>query len=227
MKKIGLVGGISWVSTIDYYKLINLGINNKLGGLNYAECIVYSINFGELQEIGWSNSYQIILNACKNLQESKVDCIVLCANTAHLFVNALQKEIQIPIIDLVFETAKVVKDHTLNKVGLLGTKYTMEEGFFAKKLEDYTIETLIPEDQSTRDYIQETLKNELGKGIFNKETKSKYLSIINDMIESGAQAIILACTELPLFIKQEDIKVPVFNTTLIHSNAAINFALNK
>lgn len=112
-------------------------------------------------------------------------------------------------------------------MGLLGTKFTMEKKIFSKKLKQQNIKTIIPEKQTTRNYIQNTLKNELGKGIFSKETKAKYLAIINKMIGDGAQGIILACTEIPLFIKQEDLKVPVFNTTLIHSNAAIKFALNK
>ncbi len=227
MRKIGLVGGISWVSTIEYYKLINQGIQKELGGLNYAECIMYSINFGELQKIGWANSYQLLFNACKTLQEANADCIVLCANTAHMFIDQLQKEISIPIIDIVLETAIEVKKHTINYVGLLGTKVTMEQDFFTKKLEQNNIEVIIPGDQYTRDYIQNTLKNELGKGVFSTETKSKYLFIINKMIDEGAQGIILACTEIPLFLTKEDIRVPVFNTTQIHSNAAINFAINK
>ena len=227
MRKIGLVGGISWVSTIDYYKLINQGIQKELGGLNYAECIMYSINFGELQKLGWLNSYELLFKAYKTLQEANADCIVLCANTAHLFVDLLKKEISIPIIDIVLETAIEIKKHTINCVGLLGTKVTMEEDFFTKKLEQNNIEIIIPEDQHTRDYIQNTLKNELGKGVFSSETKSKYLFIISKMIDKGAQGIILACTEIPLFLKQEDIRVPIFNTTQIHSNAAINFAINK
>ena len=227
MRKIGLVGGISWVSTIDYYKLINQGIQKELGGLNYAECIMYSINFGELQKLGWLNSYELLFKAYKTLQEANADCIVLCANTAHLFVDLLKKEISIPIIDIVLETAIEIKKHTINCVGLLGTKVTMEEDFFTKKLEQNNIEIIIPEDQHTRDYIQNTLKNELGKGVFSSETKSKYLFIISKMIDKGAQGIILACTEIPLFLKQEDIRVPIFNTSQIHSNAAINFAINK
>lgn len=222
-----MVGGISWVSTMDYYKLINQGIHKELGGLQYATCIIDSINFGELQEKGWPNAYALLLESCKTLQNSNVDCIVLCANTAHLFVDALQKEIQIPIIDIVLETAVAVKKQALNSVGLLGTKFTMEEDFFSRKLKQQGIKTIIPKEETTRNYIQETLKNELGKGVFNAATKSKYLSIINTMIANGAQGIILACTEIPLFIKQEDVKVPIFNTTFIHSNAAIKFALQK
>ncbi len=225
MKKIGLVGGISWVSTIEYYKLINEGIHHKLGGLNYAECLIHSLNFGDVQKIGWHNSYNLLLGACLNLQKGGTEAIVLCANTAHLFIDELQEGIQIPIIDLVLETVKEIKNQKLKKVGVLGTQFTMEMDFFKEKLKTNGIETLIPEEEATRIFIQKTLKEELGKGVFNTNTKKEYLSIINKMIANGAEGIVLACTEIPLMITSNDVAVPIFNTTFIHSKAAVNFAL--
>jgi aspartate racemase len=144
MKKIGLVGGISWVSTMDYYKFINEGVNSKLGGLNFAECIIYSLNFGDIQAKGWMYSFELLLNACEGLKRSEVDSIVLCANTAHLFADKLQDVIKLPIIDIRIETAKAVNKQLYKKVGLLGTKFTMEMDFYRNKLEEHGLEVLIP-----------------------------------------------------------------------------------
>ncbi len=226
MKKIGIVGGISWVSTMDYYKFINEGINLKLGGLNFAECIIYSLNFGDIQAMGWPNSYELLLNACESLKKSGADTIVLCANTAHLFADQLQEEIQLPIINMVVETAKAVKKHGFKKAGLLGTKFTMEMDFYRNKLEAYGLEVLIPEKQATRDYIQNTLKDELGIGFINPETKCKYISIVKDLEARGAECIILGCTEIPLLISQKDFAIPIFDTTKIHAQAIVEYAIS-
>ncbi|PWL38938.1 aspartate racemase [Flagellimonas aquimarina] len=226
MKKIGLVGGISWTSTEDYYRYINKGVNEKLGGLNFAECIIYSLNFGEIQERSWEGSYELLLNASKKLEKIGVDAIVLCANTAHLFADKIQKEINSPIIHIVKETANSISQQGLTKVGLLGTIFTMEQNFYREKLEEKGITVLVPELQQTRDLIQHIVKEELGKGIVKKESKDIFLSIANTMIKKGAEGIILGCTEIPLLINQEDFMVPVFNTTKIHSQAIVEFAVS-
>jgi aspartate racemase len=227
MKKLGLVGGISWVSTMDYYKFINEGINEKLGELNFTECIIYSLNFGDVQEKGWDNSFDLLLNACESLKKSGVEGIVLCANTAHLFAEELEAKIELPVIHIVSATANEINKKGLKKVGLLGTKFTMEMDFFKEGLKAKGIEPLIPENQETRDFIQKTLKEELGRGIIKGETKSAYLSIIDELIKNGAEGIVLACTEIPMIISQEDVSVPVFDTTKIHSMAAVEFALSS
>lgn len=227
MKKIGLVGGISWTSTLDYYKYINEGVNKKLGGLNFAECVVYSINFGDIYKVSWENAFSLLLNACENLKKTGVEGIVLCANTAHLYADKLQEVIKLPIIHIGIETAKAVKKQGFKKVGLLGTKFTMEMGFYKNKLTEFELEVLIPEKQETRDYIQETLRDELGVGFINPETKKKYIEIVNDLIESGAECIILGCTEIPLLISQDDFKIPVFDTSKIHSQAIVDFIVSK
>jgi aspartate racemase len=227
MRKLGLVGGISWISTIDYYRYINEGINEQLGGLHFAECIIYSLNFGDIQAVTWDHSFQLLYNACKNLERSGAEAIVLCANTAHLMADKLQESIELPIIHIIPATAAAIKEQRITKVGLLGTAFTMEREFYKKGLVEYGIEPLIPEHREDRDFIQYTLKEELGRGIFKEATRDRYLSIINQLILNGAAAIILACTEIPLLIKQEDVSVPVFDTTKIHAAAAVTFALSE
>ena len=226
MKKIGLVGGISWVSTMDYYKFINEGVNSKLGGLNFAECVLYSLNFGDIQSVSWVNSFELLLNACESLKKSGVDSIVLCANTAHLFADKLQETIKIPIIHIGVETAKAVTKQGLNKVGLLGTKFTMEMDFYRNIFEKFGLEVMVPEKQETRDYIQLTVKEELGTGYINNETKKNYITIANELIERGAECIILGCTEIPMLISQDDFKIPVFDTTKIHSQAIVEYIVS-
>lgn len=226
MKKIGLVGGISWVSTIDYYKYIHEGVNIKLGGVNFAECIIYSLNFGDIQSKGWENSFDLLLHACESLKKTEVDSIVLCANTAHIYADKLQETINLPIIHIGLETAKAVNKHGFKKVGLLGTKFTMEMDFYKNKLDEYGLDILIPEEQETRDYIQHTLKEELGVGFINPETKENYISIIEDLVERGAECIILGCTEIPMLISQDDFKIPIFDTTKIHSQAIVDYIVS-
>jgi aspartate racemase len=225
MKKLGLVGGISWVSTIDYYRYINEGINKQLGGLNFAECIIYSLNFGDIQAATWNNSFELLHNACLSLKRSGAEAIVLCANTAHLEAEKLQDKIELPVIHIVSATANAVKKQGLKKIGVLGTKFTMEMEFYKKGFREKDLKTLIPENQETRDFIQKTLKEELGRGVIKQETGKAYLSIINELIKNGAEGIVLACTELPMIIRQEDVPVPVFDTTKIHAQAAVDFAL--
>jgi len=226
VKKIGLVGGISWVSTMDYYKFINEGINQRLGGLNFARCVIYSLNFGDVQEKTWENSFELLLNACENLERSEVDAIILCANTAHLFADKLQEQIKLPLIHIGTETAKAIKRSGLRKVGLLGTKFTMEMESYRKKLEESGLEVFIPEKQETRDYIQYTVKEELGRGLIKTETKQNYISIVKELVGHGAEGIILGCTEIPMLISQEDFSIPIFDTTKIHSQAIVEYALS-
>ncbi|KUJ59644.1 aspartate racemase [Flavobacteriaceae bacterium CRH] len=226
MKKIGLVGGISWISTIDYYKLINEGVNNKLGGLNFAECLIYSLNFGDVQEKTWEQAYELLLNACLSLKKSGVDALVLCANTAHMYADELEKETGLPLIHIGTETAKAITQQKIKTIGLLGTQFTMEMDFYKDRLKSFGLNILIPEKQETRDYMQHVLKEELGRGIINPDSKENYLKIANELISRGAEGIILGCTEIPLLIDQSDFSVPVFDTTKIHSEAIVNYILS-
>jgi aspartate racemase len=227
MRKIGLIGGISWVSTIDYYKLINEGVNQKLGGLQFAECLIYSLNFGDIQEKTWDHAYELLLNACLSLKNSDVDALVLCANTAHLYADQLERATGLPLIHIGTETAKAITQKKLKTIGLLGTTLTMEMDFYKDRLKSFGLEVLIPEKQETRDYIQYVLKEELGRGIINPESKQNYISIANELISRGAEGIILGCTEIPLLIDQTDFVLPVFDTTKIHAAAIVNFLVSE
>lgn len=229
MKKLGLIGGISWVSTADYYKFINEGINEKLGGVNFAECMIYSFNYNDIKNNNenndWETTFTMLSKACLSLKNSGAEAIILCANTMHLIADRIQESVDLPLIHIATEAAKEIQKSNIKRVGLLGTKFTMELDFFKDKLTDLNIETIIP-DADDREFIHETIFNELGKGLILESTKQRYLSIIEKLIVNGAEGIILGCTEIPLLVKQEEVKVPVFDTALIHSNAAVAFALS-
>lgn len=226
MKKIGLVGGISWISTIDYYKLINEGVNKKLGVLQFAECLIYSLNFGDIQEKTWAHSYELLLNACLSLKKSGVDAIVLCANTAHMYADEIEKAIELPLIHIATETAKAIIKEKITTIGFLGTSFSMEMDFYKDRLKNFGLNVLIPEKQETRNYIQHVLKEELGRGIINPKSKENYIQIANELIKQGAEGIILGCTEIPLLIDQSHFSVPVFDTTKIHSEAIVAFIVS-
>ncbi len=227
MKKVGLIGGLSWVSTLDYYTFINKGVNAELGGLNFAEILIYSLNFGDIQSVTWPHSFHLLLTACESIKKAGAEAIVLCANTAHLFADRLEDEVGLPMIHIVSETAKVIQKTGLKKVGLLGTKFVMEMDFYKQKLEEYGLEVLVPEDQETRDYIQYTVKEELGAGVVRPETKQKYLKIVADLEKQGAECLILGCTEIPMLLSQEDFELPVFDSTKIHSEAIVDYILSS
>jgi len=230
MKIIGLIGGISWVSTADYYKLINQGINEKMGDLNFSECLLYSFNYADIKKNNenndWDSTFKMLLKGCQFLKQGGAEAIILCANTMHLIADRLEEAIDLPIIHIATETAKEIQKQNLKKVGLLGTKFTMELDFFKDKLIAQGIEAIIPESENDKDFIHSTIFEELGKGLVTPETKKRYLEIANDLIKRGAEGIILGCTEIPLVILPEDVAVPVFDTTLIHSKAAVEFQLS-
>ncbi|MFC4477634.1 aspartate/glutamate racemase family protein [Flavobacterium chungangensis] len=229
MRKIGLIGGISWVSTSDYYTLINKGINEKLGGLNFSECLIYSFNYADIKKNNdandWDSTFNMLLKAAEVLKSGGAEAIVLCANTMHLIADKLQQAIGLPLIHIAEETAIAIQKKDLKKVGLLGTKFTMELDFFKDKLAQKGIEAIIPISEADKDFIHYTIFEELGRGIATEETKKRYLEIANELIKNGAEGIILGCTEIPLVIKEGDLIVPIFDTTLIHTQAAINFQL--
>lgn len=230
MKVIGLIGGISWVSTADYYKLINEGINNRLGGLNFSECLIYSFNYADIKRNNenndWDSTFTMLFKACEFLKSGGAEAIVLCANTMHFIAERLEEAIGLPIIHIATATAIEIQKQEIKKVGLLGTKFTIELDFFKDKLTEKGIEAIIPQNQEDKDFIHTTIFEELGRGLVTKSTKERYLAIANQLIKEGAEGIILGCTEIPLVIKPEDLLVPVFDTTLIHSNAAVEFQLS-
>lgn len=229
MKTIGLIGGTSWVSTVDYYRIINQTLNQKLGGLNSAKILLYSMNFAEkkvhLDAGNWEAISACYCREAGNLEGAGAECIVLCANTPHKIAEDIRKAVNIPLIHIAEETAKDIAKEKISKVGLLGTKFTMEHDFFRNKLTDNKIETLIPEEED-RNFIHQSIFGELANGVLRPETKTRYIQIINKLIDRGVTGIIAGCTEIPLLIKQEDCPVPIFDTTMIHAQAAVDFALN-
>jgi aspartate racemase len=230
MKTIGLIGGTGWVSTLEYYRLINEETNKCLCGLNAARCIIYSFNYADINKFNLRDDhegiYKLVLDAAVKLKNAGADCLVLCANTLHQYVDRLNEEVKLPIIHIADATAAEIKKQELSTIGLLGTKFTMEMDFYTKRLSTAGINSLVPE-KPERFFIHSTIMNELLKEIFKPESKKRFLEIINDLEQKGAQGIVLGCTEIPLLIKQQDIHLPVFNTLEIHAKAAVGFAINS
>lgn len=229
MKILGLIGGISWVSTIEYYKYINQMANEKLGGNHFAECIIYSLNYGEVIAKSKANDNAGILNivtdACIHLKNSGAEAILLCANTMHLLYDELQHRVDLPILHIADATAMDIKKQQLKKVALLGTKPTMERDFYKNRLLEHGIEAIVPGSQD-RAFIGTSIDEELTRGILEQTTKDRYLAIIQQLVSEGAEGIILGCTEIPLLIKQEDCEVPAFDTTFVHASYAVDFAFS-
>jgi aspartate racemase len=228
MKMLGLVGGTSWVSTIDYYRLINEGVEARLGGSQSARCVIHSFNFGDIVELtkrqDWDGVFDLVRDASVNLRKSGAEGIVLCANTLHVVADRVEERVQLPLIHIVDAAAAEIRRAGLERVSLLGTKYTMELPFFKDRLAWHGITTVVPEP-GDREFIHQTIFSELGKNLFRDETRSRYLSIIDSLAKQGAKGSILGCTEIPLLIKQQDASIPVFDTTALHARAAVDFAL--
>lgn len=227
MRILGLLGGLSWVSTLDYYRYLNVGVNARLGGLHFAECVLYSLDFGELQARGWDDwqhTRELLMRGSLKLKAAGAEAIVLCANTAHALADDIESGVGLPLIHVGTATAQAIAAQGLRRVGLLGTKFTMELPFFHDKLRARGIEAITP-DPGDRDFMQHTLKEELGRGIVTEATKAAYLRIIGQLIERGAEGIVFGCTEIPLLLGQDDVRVPVFDTTRLHAQAAVEFAL--
>ncbi len=230
MKTLGLIGGMSWVSTIDYYRLINEGINERLGGLNFSQCIIYSFNYADIKRNNdandWDANFEMVSNAANHLKTAGAEGIILCANTMHLIADKVERSTGLPVINIASATANVIYNQQIQKVGLLGTRFTMEKDFFTAKLKQKGIEAIIPGDDD-RGFVHYTIFEELGRFELKESSKQRYVQIIDQMIRQGAQGIILGCTEIPLLIKPSDVPVPVFDTTRIHAAAAVEFALGK
>lgn len=228
MKKIGLVGGITWISTLDYYRLINEMVNDRRGGSESAEIIIHSLNFGIIkkntEEGNWQKIAAIVSDAARSLERAGAECILLGANTMHNIAPEVQQAVNIPLIHIAQITAADIRRQGLQKVALLGTRYTMLLDFYKNALAEQGIETIVPAAEDI-DYINNAIYNELGKNIFLADTKQRFLSVINSLVQQGAQGVILGCTEIPLLIKQSDSPVPVFDTTRLHAAAAVDFSL--
>lgn len=229
MKTIGLIGGMSWESTVTYYQIVNETIKRELGGLHSAKVLLYSVDFAEIEKYQasgeWEKSAEVLADAAMNLEKAGADYIVICTNTMHKVAPEIQKKISIPIIHIAEATADELKLKGISKVGLLGTKYTMTQEFYKSKLIEAGIEVVIP-DQAGVETVNDIIYNELCLGIISEESKKKYLSVITDLEERGAQGVILGCTEIGLLIQQKDTKLPVFDTTQIHATKAALMAIS-
>lgn len=228
MKTIGLVGGTSWASTIDYYRIINEEMNKRRGGMNFARILLSSLDYGEIHALSVRKDAEgirsLLIGAARKVESVGAECLLLCANTLHMHAEEVQNSIGIPLIHIADATASEIKNMKMTTVGLLGTKLTMELDFYKKRLQKHGVTALVP-PLDDRNYIHRAIDTELIKNLTLPETKSRFLNIMEALRAQGAEGIILGCTEIPLLIKQSDTELAIFDTTRIHSIAAIEFAL--
>ena len=229
MKTIGLIGGMSWESSIEYYRLINEGVQKRLGGVHSARSVMVSVDFGEIERMQhegrWAEACQAMVAAARAVEQGGADFIVLCTNTMHKDAGSIQQNTHIPFLHIADATGERIRQAGLQTVGLLGTRFTMEEDFYKDQLvENYGLDVIIPQPKE-RETIHRVIYEELVLGKINPASREEYKRIIEAMIEQGAEGIILGCTEIGLLIHPEDCRVPLFDTTRIHAEAAVEYAL--
>ena len=229
MKTIGLIGGMSWESTVTYYQLINETVKQALGGLHSAKILLYSVDFAEIEEYQakglWAESAEVLAQAAENLEKAGADFLLICTNTMHKVAPQVQSRVSIPLIHIAEATAEVLKQQDITTVGLLGTKYTMTQDFYKQKLIDAGISVVIPDEQGV-ELVNRVIYDELCLGIIKEDSRQQFVSVIEDLRSRGAQGVILGCTEIGLLISQADTALPVFDTTKIHAEAAAAYALS-
>ncbi len=231
MKTIGLIGGMSWESTISYYRIINETVKKKLGGFHSAKIILYSVNFHEIERMlqsgDWIAAGKLLVQAGNSLMAGGADFLILCTNTMHRIAEMIENEVGIPLYHIADATAKEINQAGLTRIGLLGTRFTMEQDFFKDRLlHQHGIEIIIP-DEKSRESIHRIIFEELCQGIILEKSRSIYRDIINKLIDKQVQGIILGCTEIPMLINKEDSSVPLFDTTAIHACAAAEVSLDN
>ena len=231
MKTIGLIGGMSWESSMEYYRIINEAIHEKLGGLHSAKIIMYSVDFAEIEPLQhqgrWEEATRLMIAAARQVESGGADFLLICTNTMHKLAAKVQKQIGIPLIHIADATAAQIKDQGIGKIGLLGTKFTMEEDFYRGRLsERYGLDVILPKREE-REIVHRVIYDELCLGKIKPSSKMQYIHIIDNLVGDGAEGIILGCTEIGLLIKEEDIQVPLFDTTKIHALAAVEYALRN
>ncbi len=231
MRTIGLIGGLSWESSLEYYRLLNEGVKNKLGGLHSAQCLMHSVDFGPIEDFmrkeDWQKIDEKLIDAAFSLQRGGADFLIICSNTMHKFFGSIEQQTGMPMIHIADAAAQSIKEQKIRKVGLLGTKFAMEGDFYRKRLkEKHHIEVIIPESPE-RDIVNNIIFQELCLGIFKPDSKAKCQKIIHQLLENGAEGIVLGCTEIPLLIKQSDVNAPVFDTMGLHAAAAVEYALEQ
>ena len=228
MKTIGLLGGMSWESTVHYYQIINEEVKNKLGGLHSAKIILYSVEFAEIEKYQSSNQWEkcgeILGRAAKKLEDAGADFILICSNTIHKVTPQIASMIQIPVVHIADATGDELNTCHIKRVGLLGTRYTMKQDFYKDRLSDRGIDVIIPDDVDV-DVVNRIIFEELCVGKINEKSRKIFQKIIEKMQKKGAEGVILGCTEIGLLIHQSDVSVPVFDTTVIHAKKAVQIAL--
>ncbi len=229
MKTMGLIGGMSWESSLEYYRIVNETVKEKLGGLHSCKCLMYSVDFGVIEALQhqnkWDELTKLMIEAAQNLKHGGADFIVICTNTMHKMAPEIETATGLNVLHIADLTGAAISKDQIQKVGLLGTRFTMEGDFYKKRLKDnYDIEVIIPAD-ADRQIIHDIIYNELCLGIIKDDSRQKYIDIINKLCANGAEGIILGCTEIPLLIKQSDVLIPVYDTTKIHAESAVDFAL--
>ncbi|WP_071429168.1 aspartate/glutamate racemase family protein [Angelakisella massiliensis] len=228
MKTIGLIGGMSWESTVTYYKVINETVKEKLGGLHSAKCLLYSVDFEEIEACQaqgqWEESGIILTQAAQALERAGADFLVICTNTMHKVAPQIQRDVSIPLLHIAKATARQLHRQGITRVGLLGTRYTMEQDFYKEVLRQEGIQVLIPGEKD-RNLVNDVIYHQLCLGIISPQSRKEYLRIIGELAEQGAQGVILGCTEIGLLVSQENTSVPLFDTTLIHGRQAALFAM--
>ena len=228
MKTIGLIGGMSWESSIEYYRIINEGTKSKLGGLHSAKSVMYSVDFAEIEALQhqnrWREAAEMMVSAAQSLERAGADFVVLCTNTMHKLADQIEANIQIPLLHIADATAAQIQACGIQKIGLLGTRFTMEEDFYRGRLVNkHGLEVIVP-DPDQRSLVHQIIYEELCLGIINPESRQQYIEIMNRLVESGAEGVILGCTEIELLVQAGDSPVELFPTTRIHAEAAVEQA---
>lgn len=229
MKTIGLIGGMSWESSVVYYQIINRKTQEMLGGSHSARSLMYSVDFGEIARLqhegNWAELENIMIDAAKRLERGGADLIVICTNTMHMFADEMESAVSIPLVHIGDAAGEAIRERGLKKVGLLGTKFTMEKDFLTKRLlSNFGIETIIP-DEADREIVHSIIYNELVKGEIREASRAAYLAVIDKLVGSGAEGIVLGCTEIPLLVRPDDTDAVLFDTTRLHAEKAVAFAL--
>lgn len=228
MKTIGLIGGMSWESSLEYYRILNETVKQRFGGFHSAECVMYSVDFEEIERLqhqdNWEALARVMIDAAQKVERAGADFLLICSNTMHNVAEEVQEAVQVPLLHMVDVTADAIKIKSQNNVGLLGTKFTMERDFYKSRLlQQHGIKVVIPDD-SEREEIHKILYSELCLGEIKVSSSETFHSVIMGLISRGAQGIILGCTEIPLIVKQSDYKIPLYDTTTLHAEAAVTLA---
>lgn len=229
MKTIGLIGGMSWESTLEYYRIINEGMKKELGGDHSAEVVIYSFDFYEIvplqEQDEWKKLEDMMVEAGNGLKKAGADFLLICANTMNKMADGVEERVGLPMIHIGDATAKVIKEINMKTVGLVGTRYVMEGDFYKERMKErHDIEVIIPKKKE-RDKVHDIIYNEMCKGEVREESKNSLLKMLQDLVDRGAEGIILGCTEIPLYIKDDYVDITLFDTTTIHAEAAVDHAL--